>query len=327
MTETLKNIVIDIFKLLSAILVLVFLLGKVPSFKKLFFRKPSNRGALGLAVFFGVFGIVGTYGFPVENATANTRAVAVIVGGLVAGPGVGLGAGLIAGIHRLLLGGLTAQAAMISVILQGYLAGKYFAWIKRRVTWKEALAIGASLEVFHFAIVLAISRPFDEAWAVVGLIAPPMVLVNSVGVLFFLVVLDSIIEEHPPKADPPSVAEPPRPSERGKIVIPLRLEDKTVVINQERIVFVKALGQKKSSVHTTKGIYEVNCTLKEIEENLDVNKFFRTHKSFVVNMDRVTEIIPWFSGTSLLVLDGTDEKDIPVSRHYMKDFNARMGII
>ena len=327
MPETLKNIVIDIFKLLSAILVLVFFLGKVPSFKQLFFRKPSNRGALGLAVFFGIFGIVGTYGFPVENASANARAVAVIVGGLVAGPGVGLGAGLIAGIHRLLLGGLTAQAAMISVVLQGYLAGKYFEWIKRRVTWKEALGIGALLEFLHFAIVLAITRPFDEAWAVVSLIAPPMVLVNSVGVLFFLVVLDSIIEEHPPKVEPVAVVEPPRPSERVKIVIPLRLEDKTVVINQERIIFVKALGQRKSAVHTTKGIFEVNCTLKEIEENLDVNKFFRTHKSFVVNMDRVTEIIPWFSGTSLLVLDGTDEKDIPVSRHYMKEFNARMGIL
>lgn len=326
MPETLQNIVIDIFKLLSAILVLVFFLGKVPSCKRMFFRKPSNKGAMGLAVFFGIFGIVGTYGFPVENATANTRAVAVIVGGLVAGPVVGLGAGLLAGIHRLLLGGLTAQAAMISVILQGYLAGKYFEWIKRRVTWQEALGIGASLEVLHFAIVLAITRPFGEAWAVVSLIAPPMILVNSVGVLFFLVVLDSVIEEHSSTAEMSSGMEPAHPAERGKTVIPLRLEDKTVVINQDRIVFVKALGQKKTAVHTTKGIYEINSTLKEFEESLDFNKFFRTHKSFIVNLDRVTEIVPWFSGTSLLVLDGTDEKDIPVSRHYMKDFNTRIGI-
>ena len=326
MTESLRNIAIDIFKLLSVILILVFFLGRVPYFKQMFFRKPSNKDTFLLAFFFGVCGIVGTYGFPVENATANTRAVAVIVGGLVAGPLVGLGAGLIAGVHRFFLGGLTAEGALISVVLQGYLAGKYFERIKRRVTWKEALGLGAVLEIIHFIIVLAISRPLDEAWNVVSIIAPPMILVNSIGVFFFLVVLDSVIEKEKPAA-PQAIVDTVRKTERGKNAIALRLEDKTAVVHQDHLTFIKAMGQKKTAVHTIKGTYETNCTLKDIEENLDPDKFFRTHKSFIVNMERVTEIIPWFSSTCLLVLDGSDEKDIPVSRYYMKEFNARLGII
>lgn len=326
MTESLRNIAIEIFKLLSAILILVFFLGKVPYIKRMFFRKPSNTDTLFLAVFFGVCGIVGTYGFPVENATANTRAVAVIVGGLVSGPLVGLGAGLIAGIHRLLLGGLTAEAALISVALQGYLAGKFFERIKRRVTWKEALGLGAVLEIIHFIIVLAISRPFDEAWTVVSIIAPPMILVNSVGVFFFLVVLDSVIDKEP-NVNSPNIIPAVTKADRGKNVIPLRLEDKTALVHQDQITFIKAMGQKKTAVHTIKGIYETHCTLKDIEENLDPEKFLRTHKSYIVNMERVTEIIPWFSSTCLLVLDGSNEKDIPVSRYYMKEFNTRLGII
>ncbi len=326
MIESLRNIAVDIFKLLSAILILVFFLGKVPSFKQMFFRKPSNLATFFLAVFFGICGIAGTYGFPVENATANTRAVAVIVGGLVAGPLVGLGAGLIAGLHRLFLGGLTAEAAFISVVLQGYLAGKFFERIKRRVTWKEALGLGAVLEIIHFIIVLAISRPLAEAWNVVSIIAPPMILVNSVGVFFFLVVLDSVIDKET-ATNPPNILPTIRKTDRGKNVIPLRLEDKTAVVHQDHITFIKAMGQKKTAVHTIKGIYETHCTLKDIEENLDPEKFFRTHKSYIVNLERVTEIVPWFSSTCLLVLDGSNEKDIPVSRYYMKDFNARLGII
>lgn len=326
MAESLRNIAIDIFKLLSAILILVFFLGKIPSFKRMFFRKPSNIDTLFLAAFFGIFGIVGTYGFPVENATANTRAVAVIVGGLVAGPLVGLGAGLIAGVHRLFLGGLTAEAALISVVLQGYLSGKYFERIKRRVTWKEALGLGAVLEIMHFIIVLVISRPLDEAWDVVSIIGPPMLLVNSIGVFFFLVVLDSVIKKEKATSQPNRL-DTIRSPDRGKNVIPLRLGDKTAVVNQDHITFIKAMGNKKTAVYTIKGIYETHCTLKEIEDNLDPEKFFRSHKSYIVNLERVTEIIPWFSSTCLLVLDGCDEKDIPVSRYYLKDFHAKLGII
>ncbi len=51
MTESLRNIAIDIFKLLSVILILVFFLGRVPYFKQMFFRKPSNKDTFLLAIF------------------------------------------------------------------------------------------------------------------------------------------------------------------------------------------------------------------------------------------------------------------------------------
>lgn len=322
MLETLKNIVVDIFKLLSAILVLVFVLGRLTSFRQMFYKKPSITDTILLSCFFGVLGIVGTYGFPLEQATANTRAVAVIVGGLVAGPMVGGCAGLIAGLHRYFIGGLTAEAALISVVVQGFLAGKYFEKIKRRITWQEGLALGASLEILHFIIVLAITRPFQDAMNVVAIIAPPMIVVNSIGVVFFLFVLDAITEKQKP-----NIVSPPRMVDREKTTLVLKREDKTIIVHQSNIVFIKAIGQKKTEVFTTGGNHETTCTLKDIEAKLDPAKFMRTHKSFIVNTERIAEIIPWFSSTYLLVLDGSNEKDIPVSRYYSKDFNARMGLV
>ena len=54
---------------------------------------------------------------------ANTRVMGVVIGGLLGGPAVGFGAGLIAGIHRLTLGGFTAVACAISTLLAGVAAG------------------------------------------------------------------------------------------------------------------------------------------------------------------------------------------------------------
>ena len=55
--------------------------------------------------------------------------------------------------------------------------------------------------------------------------------------------------------------------------------------------------------------------------------FMRTHKSFLVNLDKVQEVIPWFNNTYILVLENCSETSIPVARHYLKQFNQIMGIL
>jgi LytS/YehU family sensor histidine kinase len=325
MVWTFKDIFIDIFKLLSVILILVFVLGKLASFRRMFYKKPAPAETAILIAFFGTLGILGTYGHPLPDVIANTRAVGIIVGGLVAGPAVGFGAGLVAGVHRYLLGGLTAEAAMISVILQGFLAGKYFAFVKRRITWVEGIVVGALLEILHFAIVLAISRPFPEALKATTLIAPPMIVVNSIGVAFFLLMLDTVVGEEKISAD--FNAGLARRQDREKKTLVLRQNEKVVIVNQSDIFFVKAIGQKKTEVCARKGNYVTNLSLKDLQAKLDPERFLRTHKSYIVNSEKITEVIPWFGNTYLLVMEGCGEKDIPVSRYYLKDFNAQMGIV
>ncbi len=82
-------------------------------------------------LFFGFFGIIGTYsgvtfhpeslilqritfGIPEDAAIANFRVIGVVLAGLFGGYKVGLGAGLIAGVHRMLLGGFTAFSCGIA---------------------------------------------------------------------------------------------------------------------------------------------------------------------------------------------------------------------
>ncbi|MCA9749770.1 MAG: LytTR family transcriptional regulator DNA-binding domain-containing protein, partial [Romboutsia sp.] len=63
----------------------------------------------------------------------------------------------------------------------------------------------------------------------------------------------------------------------------------------------------------------------EFEKNLDTNLFFKTHRSYIVNVSKINEIIPWFNNTYKLKLDDINS-EIPVSRSKIKDFRIIMNI-
>ena len=62
-----------------------------------------------------------------------------------------------------------------------------------------------------------------------------------------------------------------------------------------------------------KGITQ-HRTLEELEADLDSTVFWRVHRSYVVNISHVMEIIPWQSGTYRLRLDDTEGTLVPLSR-------------
>ena len=64
----------------------------------------------------------------------------------------------------------------------------------------------------------------------------------------------------------------------------------------------------------------VDFTLDALERRLDPARFVRSHRAFLVNLDRVREVVPWFSGGSRLRLDGGAE--LPVSRRRARDVRA-----
>lgn len=55
-------------------------------------------------------------------------------------------------------------------------------------------------------------------------------------------------------------------------------------------------------------------TLEELMEGLDPQLFWRVHRSYVVNIQRIKEVIPWFNRTLQLKMADKKESEIPVSR-------------
>jgi nucleoside-diphosphate-sugar epimerase len=58
-----------------------------------------------------------------------------------------------------------------------------------------------------------------------------------------------------------------------------------------------------------------NCrTLEELLDSLDPNLFWRAHRSYLVNINRIKEVVPWFKSSYQLRMDDKKHTEIPVSR-------------
>ncbi len=55
-------------------------------------------------------------------------------------------------------------------------------------------------------------------------------------------------------------------------------------------------------------------TVEELQSNLDPNVFWRVHRSYLVNINRIKEVVPWFKSSYQLKMQDRHETEIPVSR-------------
>lgn len=119
---------------------------------------------------------------------------------------------------------------------------------------------------------------------------------------------------------------PPKPVEairsevrpRGTKKIPVDYKGRYKMLPVEKIFYLAA-EEGGVAVNTEDGTYNANMSLAELEENLKEDGFFRCHRSYLVNLNRVAEVIPWFKGKYLLVMDDPTRSEVPVSRTYIKE--------
>lgn len=194
------------------IVAVAFILTRLQFFKNLVHRdKLNRRQEITAILFFGFFGIVGTYfgvalntntlhfnsvatALTSDEAIANSRVIGVVVAGLLGGYRLGIGAGLIAGIHRMTLGGFTAISCGLSTIIAGVVAGIFYRKGKA-LKPLTVFGIGALAEAMQMSMILLISKPFEQALTLVEVIGIPMILANGVGTALFLLIVHNVISE------------------------------------------------------------------------------------------------------------------------------------
>jgi DNA-binding LytR/AlgR family response regulator len=70
-----------------------------------------------------------------------------------------------------------------------------------------------------------------------------------------------------------------------------------------------------------------NCrTLEELLDSLDPNLFWRAHRSYLVNINRIREVVPWFKSSYQLRMDDKKQAEIPVSRAQTKRLRELFGL-
>ena len=98
---------------------------------------------------------------------------------------------------------------------------------------------------------------------------------------------------------------------------------RTVLLRTDQIDYVEAasnylrlwVGPEKLLIRET---------LQSLETRIDPARFLRIHRSFLVNLDRVKEVEPFFHGDAILTL--TDGRKLTLSRTYRARFEERYGL-
>jgi two-component system response regulator LytT len=106
----------------------------------------------------------------------------------------------------------------------------------------------------------------------------------------------------------------------------LRSAGRLLLIDQKDVCFASIDDGIISVVATTLD-GQSNCrTLEELLEGLDPETFWRAHRSFVVNINRIKEVVPWFKSSYQLRMDDRKQTEIPVSRAQTKRLRELFGL-
>jgi DNA-binding LytR/AlgR family response regulator len=111
-------------------------------------------------------------------------------------------------------------------------------------------------------------------------------------------------------------------SEFRKLAV--RKGGRTVLLNIDDIVLLSARN-KSTYAHTYENQYLVDMTLGELEGKLSRETFTRVHRSYLVNLNKVKEILR-VDGSYVVVASDRDETHIPVARRQVRTFREAVGI-
>jgi two-component system LytT family response regulator len=103
----------------------------------------------------------------------------------------------------------------------------------------------------------------------------------------------------------------------------VRKADRFLVVDVHDIDWMEA-KQGGVLLHVGEEAHSVNRTLTQLERRLDPTLFFRAHRSILVNLEQVQEIIPWFAGSHKLRLNTGAEVDL--SRSRAKELREILGL-
>jgi DNA-binding LytR/AlgR family response regulator len=106
--------------------------------------------------------------------------------------------------------------------------------------------------------------------------------------------------------------------------VPLSVAKRILVVPAAEIMWF-GVEFRLVYAHTRERGYMTNFTLRELEERLDPAQFFRAHKSALVNLAHVREIVPTAGGRWALVMRDDATSHVALSRTQARALRARLG--
>jgi two-component system response regulator LytT len=107
-----------------------------------------------------------------------------------------------------------------------------------------------------------------------------------------------------------------RAPQLAKLIV--QAQNRLLLIDQAEICYA-AIDEGVIRVVTPGFEGQSKCrTLEELLEQLDPDVFWRAHRGFVVNINHIREVVPWFKSTYQLRMNDKKHTEVPVSRGQTK---------
>ncbi|MDU6682043.1 MAG: LytTR family DNA-binding domain-containing protein [Enterobacteriaceae bacterium] len=114
----------------------------------------------------------------------------------------------------------------------------------------------------------------------------------------------------------------PAPRENATINL---VKDERIIVTSIHDIYYAEAHEKMTFVYTKRESYVMPMNITEFCSKLPAAHFFRCHRSYCVNLDKIREIEPWFNNTYIVRLRDLDFQ-VPVSRSRVKEFRQLMHL-
>jgi two-component system LytT family response regulator/two-component system response regulator LytT len=120
-------------------------------------------------------------------------------------------------------------------------------------------------------------------------------------------------------------AAPTRPSpQRTKLLV--RSANRNFIVDAQDVIYATIDNGLITVVTATVEGQSNYRTIEELQSSLDPECFWRVHRSYLVNINRIKEIIPWFKSSYQLRMEDKKQTEIPVSRVQTKRLRALLRL-
>ena len=179
-------------------LICLFFLTRTRLFRQLLQKEDHTPLELGMVTaIFSLFALFSTYsGVNVEGSLVNVRVIAIMAGGILFGPWVGIITGIIAGVHRYLIDidGITSVPCLITSIIAGISAGYINLKVKKEQRWRAGIIGGMLCECLTMLLIVLWAKPTELGLDIVSKIALPMIL-GTVCIGLIVLLVQSVEDE------------------------------------------------------------------------------------------------------------------------------------
>ncbi len=115
-----------------------------------------------------------------------------------------------------------------------------------------------------------------------------------------------------------------QPARTGRVVV--RTGSRLLLVDQADVCFAY-VKEGRIAVVTKSFEGDSNVrTLEELADQLDASQFWRAHRSHLVNLQHIREVVPWFKSTYQLRMDDQKGTEIPVSRSQTKQLRELFNL-